>query len=143
MAAKIRPTEVAGWIRASRPLTKVEIEFLPVYKAAWKAWWLKVGPSQAERSDNANKWPLFRMRGRNGIVLLLLSLSWWGIAAEAIHEVEDWTVTVKDITEVLRLMQVEPKPKKITLKRKRRPSHGDKEVVSTGGGDGRPSRLIK
>jgi hypothetical protein len=94
-------------------------------------------------------WEQLRKPGKNGFLLVMVSLVWWGKAAEADDE---WKKAVEDVVEALRGMRLVgggtsaiPLPLQESIKihkgkgRKRKRKEEDGEKVS----DGRPSRKAK
>lgn len=128
----MRPVEIGNWMKVARPWKDMQIENLQVFKAAWMAWWSELQPaSLQDRSSNID-WATLQKRGRNGFLLVMVSLAWWGKAAEADDE---WKEVVRRVTEVLRCMRrAEPASEPIpsqksstgeSKKRKRNTKHNE------------------
>jgi hypothetical protein len=124
-------------MKVARPWKDMQIENLQVFKAAWMAWWSELQPaSLQDRSLNID-WAALQKRGRNGFLLIMVSLAWWGKAAEADDK---WKEVVCRVTEVLCCMQrAEPASEPIpsqksstgeSKKRKRNTKHNDSDVLS-------------
>ncbi|KLO04827.1 hypothetical protein SCHPADRAFT_795914, partial [Schizopora paradoxa] len=86
-----RPSEVARWTRTQRPCAvPVPITDVKVFGEAWRLWYTGLMPVwRLDGVDEVARWPLKRgvppgeewaglvKGGRDGMSLLLVSLSWW------------------------------------------------------------------
>ncbi|TDL13675.1 hypothetical protein BD410DRAFT_689528, partial [Rickenella mellea] len=84
-----RPEEVAGWLKRGRKLNVLpEINDVADFATHWRKWWTLLQP--AERvSSTSMEWPLprpmtanidwsrTRRGGRNGLLIVILTLVWW------------------------------------------------------------------
>ncbi|KAI0054579.1 hypothetical protein BV25DRAFT_1790729, partial [Artomyces pyxidatus] len=80
-----RPGEMSRWIKRHRDYTKPpEISSLSDYANAFRMWWSGLQPSwrgdrwPMKRAVNAGeRWEATLKGGANGIVIVLIMLSWW------------------------------------------------------------------
>ncbi|OJT10122.1 25S rRNA (cytosine-C(5))-methyltransferase rcm1 [Trametes pubescens] len=108
LPAKDRPLQIKQWIQNSRNTDPV-ITDLVQYGTKWRRWWMSMQPPARVKagqlrkvSTTQAKWETLCKCGANGIVIALVSLSWWVEAAEAGSEDEkDAFRMVDDITWVL------------------------------------------
>ncbi|KAJ7021710.1 hypothetical protein C8F04DRAFT_1273375 [Mycena alexandri] len=122
---KERPREVPEWMQARRRSDKgVELTSTigPAQKkgsfsARWWDWWALAQPASrvqangkfklAERVPVGEWEDMSKMVGRNGLLLYLGGLLWWGEAAAGDEESEvllrDWSIAVDDVTYALKM----------------------------------------
>lgn len=93
-----RPTEVGEWMKAVRPLKDMVVKDLAGLKLKWRGWWSSLQASGPADSP----WESLRKPGKNGLVLVLICLVWWGNAANADSE---WKRAVGDVVEALQGLQ--------------------------------------
>ncbi len=80
---------------------------------SWWAWWASLQPEWRTKDSfgrpvvgGEGTWDNLRYPGKNGMLMVLLSLWWWrGIATATI---DDWTVAVHDVCWVLEKMAAAP-----------------------------------
>lgn len=101
--AMFRPKEIAQWTRASRPLVDSDILVPEDFAVTWWKWWSRLQPpsrSEAGRPDMLSptylmKWDSIRKPGKNGLILVIVALRWWGVASSAS---EEWRKAVDDVS---------------------------------------------
>lgn len=102
----VRPQEVLGWQKNGRPLEDINIAHLPTYTAMWWAWWslmqpharIVPGTSTLAESTYLMDWTPLRQPGGNGLMLVLMTLRWWGVQSQAS---EGWQEAVADVTSAI------------------------------------------
>ena len=85
----LRPQQLSDWMQRHRLWDKAPpVDKASEFGATWKAWW-KILQPEWQIPDDTHPWPLVRdlppnerwqklvKGGRNGFVLVLLSLTWW------------------------------------------------------------------
>ncbi|KAI0653949.1 hypothetical protein C8Q70DRAFT_897611, partial [Cubamyces menziesii] len=100
-----RPPEVSHWLRVLRrnlqrtPAIACETQ----YRTAWWCWWSGLQPSWrtqdgAERPVMAGEGPWHQLEspGKNGLVIVLLSLMWWREVATD-STLPDWHAAAADV----------------------------------------------
>ncbi|KAJ7722144.1 hypothetical protein DFH07DRAFT_972051 [Mycena maculata] len=127
---KCRPEEFAQWMKEHRPVMDYPLE--ADFRDRMLDWWKELGPKK--RWDNVGKgegqlkeppqdtkgtwcgdWARLRSAGRNGPVLLVLGMAWWGQVIwnagatdglgggdTALAAAADWAFMVNDVEWVLR-----------------------------------------
>ncbi|KAI0705720.1 hypothetical protein C8Q76DRAFT_630374, partial [Earliella scabrosa] len=105
-----RPQQVADWMRVlRRELTKSpKILDEQQYADRWWGWWSSLQPTWRERGsdgrpligDSPGHWESLQKPGKNGFLLVLLSLVWWKECATARTE-SSWQAAVADVAWVL------------------------------------------
>ena len=98
------------WLRVNRRvITKVPEVIVDeaVYASQWRLWWAGLQPSRRSRDVNGNflsmgsaEWDLLKVPGKNGVLTLLVSLSWWCDISTAVTE-RDRKAAVSDVAWVL------------------------------------------
>ena len=132
----VRPVEVGEWMRASRPWKDMPVSDLVALKMKWRAWWAKLLPADAAGES-------LRKPGRNGFLLLIVSLAWWGNAASAD---EEWRDVVRQVVEALRNLQVaggKLPAQDVVVKKSRKRKREGNEDMGNDAPAGRPSRQTK
>ncbi|KAF8999721.1 hypothetical protein BDZ89DRAFT_1147582 [Hymenopellis radicata] len=111
---KVRPLEVGKWFKTHRQWqTPQVLKSVDNFVSGWWAWWKAMQPSGRRGPEDTLLRPkdfswdgLESKVGRNGLVLVLLTLLWWGEAVflssseqddVARHRV-DWALAVDDVT---------------------------------------------
>ena len=146
---RVRPQEVALWIKASRPWKDMAIDNVSKYQCAWKEWWSCLGRVSATDSE-ADKENL-RKLGKNGFLVVMVSLVWWGVATKVNNE---WRHAVRDVTAALRALRLVTSslpPSNTTtqqVKKRKRTSEGiatdsSNANAADDGLEARPTRVIK
>ncbi|KIM74212.1 hypothetical protein PILCRDRAFT_14653 [Piloderma croceum F 1598] len=101
-ATETRPPEIAAWMKNRRPWKDVDIVDTELFGRQWWAWWLSLQPDSRKRHDEPTAdmdWAKVQKPGKNGFLLIMLALVWWGAASNREGE---WLKAVADITDVLR-----------------------------------------
>lgn len=106
-----RPPEVHHWLRVQRRnLHKPpNINDEHRYGASWWQWWASLQPDWRPRDEDgrpilggSGDWEVLTRPGRNGLLIVLLSLVWWHDAAESTRS--EWEAAVKDVSWVVACM---------------------------------------
>ena len=127
-------------MRASRPLRDMPVNDLPLLKTKWRAWWSKLCPEDAPVPADRS-WESLRKPGKNGFLLMMVCLAWWGSAAGADNE---WKEAIGEVVRALRwLGSTTPAVKgnlpPVTAGKRKRPEGGKEDLAPSE----RPSRKIK
>lgn len=84
----IRPTEISMWMKNHRRWTDIPIKDVNVFSKAWWVWWTSLQPETRISDDGTMAapsvgmdWTNLRKPGKNGLLLIMLALSWWGSAS--------------------------------------------------------------
>ena len=112
-AADIRPPEIAAWMKNRRPWRDVEIADVEEFRRKWCTWWNSLQPSSRISETKGETlpptvdmdWSRLQKPGKNGFLLIMLSLVWWGKAS---NRDEAWSAAVADVSTVLRCLQGAP-----------------------------------
>jgi hypothetical protein len=110
-STNIRPPEIAVWMKNGRRWRDMELDDHERFGKQWWAWWSSLQPSSQLHDDPtlpslptvAMDWTALRKPGKNGLLLFMVSLAWWGKASDACGE---WLKAVLEVTNVLRCLQV-------------------------------------
>jgi len=112
-ATETRPPKIAAWMKNRRPWKDVDIVDTELFGQQWWAWWLSLQPDSRKRHDEPTAdmdWAKVQKPGKNGFLLIMLALVWWGAASNREGE---WLKAVADVTDVLRcICEVVPQPTK-------------------------------
>ncbi|KAF9506636.1 hypothetical protein BS47DRAFT_1304991, partial [Hydnum rufescens UP504] len=118
LPAKGRPIAIGDWLQCARSLTWFpdlsKPSLLQAHANSWWTWWIVCQPSwrvaNLDRngfrpSNGKGNWSSLRISGKNGLVLHIMALGWWGNAAlNNVAEMEKWTDAVKEFTWALQKM---------------------------------------
>ncbi|KAI0039149.1 hypothetical protein FA95DRAFT_1456158, partial [Auriscalpium vulgare] len=84
---KVRPSAIPAWFKDGRHYDKwPAIKNAAKFGRAWREWWTKMNPAWRVGARDwplgrvvvaEETWPELRKGGRNGFVLVLLTLVWW------------------------------------------------------------------
>lgn len=99
----IRPAEVRSWMKNHRKWADEPIKDLGVFTTAWWAWWSALQPPTRFKTGNCGmmpstytmEWGSLRKSGKNGLLLIILTLRWWGVESRASKE---WQKAVDDVS---------------------------------------------
>lgn len=99
----VRPRQVGEWITAHRRFADVVIDNVSAFRADWWAWWTSIQPQDRCRSPmlpptNTMDWVPLRKCGKDGIILFIYALRWWGVTSLADA---DWQAAALDAKQVL------------------------------------------
>ncbi|KAJ7088020.1 hypothetical protein B0H15DRAFT_801079 [Mycena belliarum] len=142
-----RPPEVAAFMQwARRWETRVELSQKAIgpreepesFAALWWAWWRVMQPpgrvegkalTRPDHMERSEWSELAKTHGRNGILLVVGCLLWWGEAAKATNEkgeLEQWLLAVSDVKWALRetLKGVEDTVGSVALEKEAKKSKG-------------------
>ena len=92
----VQLVQIGEWMRASCPWRDMPVNDLADLKMKWRAWWAKLWPADATGE-------FLQKPGKNGVLLVIMSLAWWG---NAVGDDMEWKVAVSQVVEVLRSLQV-------------------------------------
>jgi len=90
-AKGVRPPEIAVWMKNRRPWKDVEIKDTGIFSRQWWAWWLSLQPKSRICGSGADDnllptlemdWSQLQKPGKNGFLLMMLALVWWGQAVD-------------------------------------------------------------
>lgn len=105
----LRPNELLQWINRDRPWEHIEIGKPSEFGVRWCAWWESLQPD--ERSNMATEvllepnmdmnWWTVQKPGKNGLLLAMVSLVWWGWAG---RQSKKWKLAVRDVGAVIGCM---------------------------------------
>lgn len=100
-STKLRPPEVGSWMKGGQRLGQVKVSDPVLFGEQFQVWWTSLQPA-AESPDN---WGSLQKAGRNGFLLFMFALLWWGEVLEALGEDTSisfkWTLAVIDVTRAL------------------------------------------
>lgn len=105
----VRPEEVLRWQRNNRPLEDMFITQLPVFITMWWAWWSLMQPRSRIAPDTlvlvessyTMDWSPLHQPGQNGLILVVMTLRWWGVQSKASRE---WREALADATSAILCM---------------------------------------
>lgn len=104
-----RPTEIGLWFKYGRPVEDRTIENLDAWVDSWWGWWRKLVPNRTVHrgtpaaSVNADDftWGCINNTTSCGLVLIMVSLSWWGLrvirAGVGSAKVQEWRDAVAEV----------------------------------------------
>jgi hypothetical protein len=108
-----RPVEIATWLQNARPFDRSRIAYLITETASFalfgqrlSAWWRTIQPHK-DISDPGIHWDALDVSGQNGLLLVVVSLAWWG---EVAHKADDesekamWYKLTGNVTDVLHVL---------------------------------------
>lgn len=106
-----RPEDINKWVGTDRELVDILIKDLPGFEKAWWSWWLSAQPDDRALPGGTLKAPEMNMdwekmrskTGRNGLMLVILSLAWWGKSS---NNSKPWKRAVADLGAVLGFVNV-------------------------------------
>ncbi|KAH9900717.1 hypothetical protein C8Q73DRAFT_637162 [Cubamyces lactineus] len=116
LSTEHRPGEVGHWLRVlrrnlQRPLP---ISNVKGYGESWWKWWSALQPSWRICNERGRPvpggigdWGALVAPGKNGLLIVLLSLVWWR-DAESNSTLEDWLAGVADVRWVVQSMAALP-----------------------------------
>jgi hypothetical protein len=112
-ATDTRPPEIAAWMKNRRPWRDVEIADVEEFRRKWCTWWNSLQPSSRISETKGETlpptvdmdWSRLQKPGKNGFLLIMLSLVWWGKAS---NRDEAWSTAIADVSTVLRCLQGAP-----------------------------------
>ncbi|KAK7050158.1 hypothetical protein R3P38DRAFT_3173224 [Favolaschia claudopus] len=118
-----RPVEIGGWVNRGRvwglpPSVGMMMgrrssvgQAASLWVPRWWVWWRMMQPTEREEAEDGSltrpevaDWStMAKMYGKNGLVLVMASLYWWGCAAHRFDgdDREEWLAGVRDVTWVL------------------------------------------
>ncbi|EIM79021.1 uncharacterized protein STEHIDRAFT_164091 [Stereum hirsutum FP-91666 SS1] len=112
-----RHPEIGRWIKSRRPTTFTPMFVLPDFEECWWDWWCAIQPEDRRiegnrpcfEEKNSIDWESLNVWGLNGIVLIVVALSWWGWALNiggTPRESTSWPDAVRDVVWVLWELEV-------------------------------------
>jgi hypothetical protein len=101
-----RPPEIAAWMKKGRRWKDMEIDDIETFSQQWWEWWSSLQPEQRIRNGQDSltaarrdmDWSDLHKPGKNGFLLIMVSLVWWGNTS---NMDESWLKAVLDVTSVL------------------------------------------
>ncbi|KAI0061560.1 hypothetical protein BV25DRAFT_1789530, partial [Artomyces pyxidatus] len=128
LSATQRPVQVGAWIKCARPWAVYDVGNPRDFGTAWWGWWVHVQPADRGAAGRAyleergeargvpvcsadafplgpigrdSDWHKVAIAGKNGLLSVMVSLSWWGAAVKAVGgDPADWTNAVTDVAGV-------------------------------------------
>ncbi|KAH9886768.1 hypothetical protein C8Q73DRAFT_657877 [Cubamyces lactineus] len=112
LSTEHRPSEVSHWLRVLRrnllrpPPIADEVE----YCESWQRWWSGLQPSWRNQTEDQplvpadrGEWGPLECPGKNGLLIILLSLLWWREAATD-STLDRWHAAIADVRWVAEAM---------------------------------------
>jgi hypothetical protein len=101
----VRPGEIVTWMKNHRKLVDVAIGDRVEFSEKWWAWWSTLQLDTRMRNTDGvmvaltagMDWEKLWKPGRNGMLLVMLALTWWGSASND----ESWEQAVVEVCAVL------------------------------------------
>ena len=103
-AAGVRPAEIGMWMKKGRPWKDMGIADKVGFGQGWWNWWSSLLPDSRAVNDAPTvdmDWGKMNKPGRNGFLLVMLSLVWWRTASGGDG---GWWKAVTEVSTVLRCM---------------------------------------
>jgi hypothetical protein len=103
-ATDVHPVQIATWMKNRCPWKDVEVDDVEVFRRQWWAWWSLLQPDSQILKDTPTPdmdWSKLQKPGKNGFLLIMLALVWWGVAS---HRDGEWSEAVADVKNVLQCM---------------------------------------
>jgi hypothetical protein len=100
-ATKTRPPKISIWMKNRHPWKDVDVVDTGLFRQQWWAWWLLLHPDSWKPNDEPTTdmdWVKVQKPGKNGFLLIMLALVWWGAASSRDGE---WLRAVADVKGVL------------------------------------------
>ena len=101
----VRPLEIAVWMKNGRHWQDADIIDVDTFGRRWWAWWNLLQPKSRIGDEDSPQlptsemdWSGLRKPGKNGFLLIIISLVWWGKGS---NQDEQWIKAVTDVTAVL------------------------------------------
>ena len=101
----VRPLEIANWMKNGRHWQDAHIIDVEEFARRWWAWWHLLQPKSriCDEGDpqlptSKMDWSDLRKPGKNGFLLIIISLVWWGKRSD---QDEHWIKAISDVTAVL------------------------------------------
>lgn len=112
-----RHPEILRWIKSRRPATFTPRFLLDDFEQCWWDWWCTIqsgnhrieGERPCFEEQNVIDWEELNIWGLNGIVLVVVALSWWGKALDKTdtpRKSTSWPDAVRDVTWALWELEV-------------------------------------
>lgn len=105
-----RPSEIHYWFKFARRIEDKEIKSIDSWSSSWWKWWEALVPGRhvtrgdprASATDDGFAWDVLNVTSSCGIVVIMMSLSWWGQCVMAggidMSRVEEWRHAVMEVT---------------------------------------------
>lgn len=97
-----RPAELKKWMKSHRLLKENNVGV--VFSRKYMAWWSSLQPAQHPHTADSD-WTTLRKAGKNGLLLVVLALVWWGGRGSSSRDAE-WIAAVCDVTRAVRYMRI-------------------------------------
>jgi hypothetical protein len=104
-ATNLRPPEIGVWMKNRRPWKDMELADKEKFSQKWWTWWSSLQPDSRTCDDKPTiqmDWGKLSKAGKNGFLLIILSLVWWGKAS---NRDEGWLKAVVEVSKVLLCMR--------------------------------------
>ena len=136
-ATNLRPPEISKWMKNGRQPKEMDITDTEKFGQRWRNWWHSLQPksrvsdkrSSAQPMSNMD-WSQLRKPSKNGFLLIMVSLMWWGKGSD---QDTDWMHAVADVTAVLSCINNSVKSLEPTIP----------QTAQTIANPGRPQRSLK
>ena len=129
----VRPIEISIWMKNGRPNRGIDIADSDKFSQRWQAWWLRLQPKNREPGSIPSSdmdWSQLRKPGKNGFLLIMVTLLWWGMSLdEGHHQDGQWMDIVTDVTAVLSCLNSTVEPFADAARPKRGVQDADKNVA--------------
>ena len=110
-----QPTEVSYWQKSHRPWKDQGLRMKPLaqFEKDWWSWWKSLQPNARGANDTEYMqpsrvdmdWTTLRAPGRNGFLLVMVSLTWWGKLSGCS---DAWQLAMLDVTVTLVCLCAQP-----------------------------------
>ncbi|KAI0730522.1 hypothetical protein C8Q76DRAFT_612154, partial [Earliella scabrosa] len=120
LGAKNRPEAIGRWLRVDRRVLS-KVPTMPPesdYADCWWTWWSGLQPAWRLRSDSGRPtvggmgaWDDLRIPGKNGMLIVLLSLFWWHDIAVTTRG--EWDAALTDVLWVLEQLTNSKDPREV------------------------------
>ena len=105
-----RPEEISIWMKSRRTWINIPIKDNTAFSVAWWSWWFALQPeSRRVTSDGYMSrpaadmdWRKLNKLGKNGLPLVMITLTWWG---EALSGGDEWKKAVVDVGAVIACLE--------------------------------------
>ena len=103
----VRPTEIAVWMKNGRHWKDVTIADIEKFRQRWWVWWHSLQPESRVCDKDSltlipatpdSDWSSLSKPGKNGFLLIMVSLMWWGKGS---NQDGLWMHAVREVTAVL------------------------------------------
>jgi len=104
-----RPKEIGVWMKTRRTWMDIDIADIDMFSAAWWSWWKALQPDvrTCETAEDMiaptddMDWRKLKKLGKNGLPLVMVTLSWWGRASSC---GTGWKMAIRDVFDSITCM---------------------------------------